>query len=226
VGELNAKLCALLKNQLETFPFHNLGQLLGKKVINGGTCFDHALSLHSHIARMGLKATLHEAEVCMTGLNTHRLIRVESSDKVSFLDSGTGWPTIYQAHTCDIYREYTSAGIRFRIVKESNKLLVKRHDGRQWRDMNRIPLVAQNEEIILSKYPNRYLQQLPYSQELRFCWLMNEKFYRITGFCLAVYETGKNTQKYSLTPIELLSFVQSSFPELISDLKIYLESIS
>lgn len=224
--ELNRQIITLLIAQLESFPFHNLGQLLDKEPINGGTCFDHALKLRAELNRMGLEAKLHEAEVCMTGDKTHRLVRVISKNEVSFLDTGTGWPTVYQVNVDKIEHEYSIAGIRFRIIDELDKLLLQRYDGQQWRNMNRISLAPQNEELILAKLPNRYLQALPYNDELRICWLNNHKFHRIAGFNLSIYESGKNCQEQSLTQAELLNYVHDYFPELTLDLKMYLESIN
>jgi arylamine N-acetyltransferase len=224
--ELYRQISELLRTQLESFPFHNLGQLLDKEPINGGTCFDHAIKLRSELNRMGLEAKLHEAEVCMTGDKTHRLVRVDIKNEVSFLDTGTGWPTVYQANVGEVGHQVITAGIRFRIIGELDKLLVQRHDGRKWRNMNRISLAAQNEELILAKLPNRYYQPLPYSNELRFCWLHNHKFHRISGFKLSLYEPGGNCQEKNLTPTELLGYVHDFFPELTVDLKVYLESIN
>jgi arylamine N-acetyltransferase len=224
--ELKRQVSELLRAQLGSFPFHNLGQLLDKEPINGGTCFDHAIKLRSELNRMGLKAKLHEAEVCMTGDKTHRLVRVDIKNEVSFLDTGTGWPTVYQANVGGVGHQFITAGIRFRIIGELGKLLVQRHDGRKWRNMNRISLAPQNEELILAKLPNRYLQALPYSNELRFCWLHNHKFYRISGFNLSLYEPGGISEEKNLTPTELLGYVYDFFPELTVDLKVYLESIN
>ena len=224
--ELNRHIITLLRSQLESFPFHNLGQLLNKQPINGGTCFDHALKLRAELKRMGLKVKLHEAEVCLTGDKTHRLVRVDFENEVSFIDTGTGWPTVYQANTCGNEHEYIIAGIRFRIIDEQDKLLLQRYDGQKWLNMNRISLAPQNEEHILAKFPNRYLQQLPYSGDLRLSWLDNQKFHRIAGFNLSLFESGKSCRKQNLTQEELLNYVHDYFPELTIDLKMYLESIN
>ncbi|MFK5892668.1 MAG: arylamine N-acetyltransferase [Pseudomonadota bacterium] len=223
--ELNRQISELLITQLKSFPFHNLGQLLDKDPINGGTCFDHAIKLRSELNRMGFEARLHEAEVCMTNVKTHRLVRVNFSNNVSFLDTGTGWPTVYKANVGAVDHEFITAGIRFRIIEDQKKLLVQRYNGRQWRNMNRISLAPQNESLIFAKLPNRYLQPLPYSNELRFCWLHNNTFHRIAGFNLSLYVSGKNCQEQSLTTIELLNYIHNFFPELTTDLKMYLESI-
>jgi len=224
--ELNHELLTLLRNQLQSFPFHNLAQLLNKETLNGGTCFDHALKLRSELIGRGFEATLHEAEVCLTGDKSHRLVRVVFRNEVFFLDTGSGWPTLYQARLSDVEHENTTAGIHFRILREQGDLLIKRYDGLKWRDMNRISVAKQNEESILAKFPNRYLKPLPYSNELRLSWLQNEQFHRVSGFNLALYQSGKPCQECRLTPSELISYVHAHFPELTPDLSMYLKSIN
>jgi len=226
MDELDFEFSALITRQLECFPFHNLGQLLGKDTSNGGTCFDHALKLRRELVSKGFDATLHEAKVCLTGEKSHRLVRVEFNKKVCVLDSGSGWPTVYMGQEKESIQEYVTAGIRFKVITELDNLLIKRHDGRQWRDMNRISLPPQNQRDILDKFNNRYSQPLPYSNELRFCWLHDNRFHRIAGFNLSLYESGKHRQERTLTPTELSDYVHCYFPELTPDLNLYLESIN
>jgi len=226
MNKLDCELRALITSQLESFPFHNLAQLLGKDIRNGGTCFDHALKLQSALVYKGFDATLHEAKVCLTGSKSHRLVRVEFEGKVYFLDSGSGWPTIYVAQSEGEVQEYVTAGIRFQLITELDNLLIKRHDGLKWRDMNRISLAPQNQRDILDKYSTRYNQSLPYSNELRFCWLHNNRFHRIAGFNLSLFESGKQLQESTLTLTELSDYVYGYFPELIPDLNLYLKSIN
>lgn len=226
VSKCRKDLNNIMRSQLESFPFHNLGQLLGKKTPNGGTCFDHALKLRSKVKSLGIPATLHEAEVCLTGNLSHRLVRIETAGEVSFLDTGTGWPTVYEASLGQKLEEFEIASMRFRVISESNSVLVKRHDGLVWRDMNRIPLNLQNEESILKKFQERYRQPLPYSNELRISWLKGCRFYRISGANLTLFETGKAPQKSQLNSSELVNCVGSDFPEMIPDLTDYLKSVS
>ncbi|EPJ49213.1 MAG: hypothetical protein OFPI_25910 [Osedax symbiont Rs2] len=92
--------------------------------------------------------------------------------------------------------------------------------------MNRISLAPQNQRDIFDKFSSRYSQPLPYSNELRFCWLHDNSFHRISGFNLSLYESGKHCQKRILTPTELLDYAHGYFPELVPDLNLYLESIN
>lgn len=218
----NTLLCTL-RRQFETFPFHNLGQLLAKETSIGGTCFEQALKLKHDLMQLGYKASLHESIVCLTGDKSHRMVKVEQDKNISFLDAGSGWPTLYQAYSG--LKQYRSevAGIQFRITNKSNNLLIERYDKQSWREMNLISMVPQQEEAIMAKYESRYLQPLPYDKELRFCWLEQQKFHRITGSTLRIFESNKETKRVNLSSIDILKHVNNFFPELVADLSLYLE---
>ncbi|MBU2894968.1 arylamine N-acetyltransferase [Colwellia sp. D2M02] len=221
--EPDKTLLCTLRRQFETFPFHNLGQLLAKETCIGGTCFDQALKLKHDLIKLGYEASIHEAIVCLTGDKSHRLVKVENSKNISFLDAGSGWPTLYQAHSRQ--KQYISqvASIQFRITKKSNNLLIERYDEVSWREMNRISIIPQQEAVIIAKYKRRYLQPLPYDNELRFCWLEQQKFHRITGSTLRVFESNKETKRVNLSSTDIVKHVNNFFPELVSDLSLYLE---
>lgn len=221
--ESDPTLLNALRRQFETFPFHNLGQLLEKETSRGGTCFEQALKLKRDLMKLGYSASLHESIVCLTGDKSHRLVKVEQDKVISFLDAGSGWPTLYQAHSG--LKQYLTevAGIRFRLTNKSNNLLIERFDKQSWREMNLISMVPQQEEAIMAKYENRYLQPLPYDNELRFCWLEEQKFHRITGSTLSVFESNQRTKQVILSSTDIVKHVYNFFPDLVSDLSLYLE---
>lgn len=223
MNKLRVELRCLLKHQLENFPFHNLGQLLGKLTINGGTCFDHALKLRAELLKRGINARLHEAEVCLTGEKSHRLVRVDSAEGTMFLDSGTGWPNLLEAEVSPKAFEYSLAGIKFRTITKADNLFIERYADQQWRRMNRIPLTSQSEDSVLEKFQHRYSSSLPFGDELRFCWLKQNKFYRISGHTLSIFGEGKPCENRLLRTYELINCIDNHFPELTPDLELYLE---
>lgn len=216
-----------LQQQLTKFPFHNLNLLNGRNAIVGGTCFDHALTLKHSLEQDGYIAKLHEAEVCMTGQKTHRLVRVEVDGANVYLDTGSGWPTSYVIGLEASTQSYEIAGVKFKIVPHGNHILVQRFNGHNWLDMNRISIEAQEETAILGKFDDRYNQKLPFNNELRLCWLDGRKFNRIAGDQLFTYETGKGVVQISISPLEMLRCIEKTvFPGLIPDLQIYVERSS
>ncbi|MEY8243319.1 MAG: arylamine N-acetyltransferase [Gammaproteobacteria bacterium] len=216
-----------LHRQLTEFPFHNLNLLNGVTAPVGGTCFDHALKLKYSLQLDGFSAKLHEAEVCITGEMTHRLVKVEVDGSNIFLDTGTGWPTCYVIALDACEQSYEIAGVKFQIVPQKRHILVRRYNGDKWLDMNRIPVEEQDETGILGRFNGRYKQKLPFSNELRLCWLDGQKFYRIAGNQLLTYELGKCVEQNNITPLEILRRIEKTvFPELIPDLEKYLEKYS
>ena len=212
-----------LTRQMSEYPFHNLELLTGKPSATGGTCFDQALKLRQTLNDAGINAHLHEVEVCMTGEKSHRLVRVENHGSTIFLDAGTGWPTVYTVDKSSSSQTlHEIAGIRFQVSVDSCQALIKRYDGTTWRNMSRISFSKQNEQQIMDKYKNRYIKPLPFSDELRFCWLKDGLFYRITGSQLSIYGSGKPVQSQIMSPKNLLSLIkQAAFSELTSDLEFY-----
>lgn len=216
-----------LQQQLTKFPFHNLNLLNDRNAVVGGTCFDHALTLKHSLEQDGYIAKLHEAEVCMTGQKTHRLVRVEVDGTNVYLDTGSGWPTNYVMGLDSSTQSYEIAGIKFKITPYGNYILVQRFNGRNWLDMNRISVEEQEERTILGKFDDRYNQNLPFNNELRLCWLDGRKFNRIAGDQLFTYEAGKGVVQISISPLEMLRCIEKTvFPELIPDLQIYVERSS
>ena len=93
--------------------------------------------------------------------------------------------------------------------------------------MNRISVEEQNETEILARFNDRYKQKLPFSNELRLCWLKDHKFYRIAGKQFLTYEFGMCVRKNNITPLEVLRLVEKTrFAELIPDLRNYFEQYS
>ncbi|WP_461534729.1 arylamine N-acetyltransferase [Spongorhabdus nitratireducens] len=217
-----------LHEQMQVFPFHNLTLLNRQQAVVGGTCFDQALKLKDTLNQARLCSRLCEAEVCMTGELTHRLVRVDYQGSALFVDAGSGWPTVYVARPAAMNQEHQVlhkvAGIVFQIMADSEHILIKRHDGTQWRDMNRISLAEQDELDILAKYDSRYASPLPFSKELRLCWLENARFYRVAGNHIFVFETGKRTKCCAVSPQELIRQVsKTKFMRLVPDLERHFE---
>lgn len=213
-----------LIRQLSEFPFHNLKLLTGYDASIGGTCFDHALRLRRSLQEKGYFAKLHEAEVCMTGKLTHRLVKVTFQDKDYFVDTGTGFPTCYVAEPNSHTRNYDIAGVFFQVVSQKKIILIRRHNGEKWLNMSRISVEEQDEEAILRKFNKRYSENLPFSNELRMCWLEGKCFYRVVGMKLSVYESGRAVIQNSLSSFDLLRRIErTAFPELVINLQSYLE---
>jgi len=213
----------LLYDQLSSFPFHNLNLLNGTLSPIGGTCFDHALKLKELLEAKGFVAKLHEAEVCMTGEVTHRLVSVIIEDRIIYLDTGSGWPTGFIIDPKSSELQHQTAGVNFQLINNADHVLVRRFDGARWLDMNRIFLAKQDEDTILDKFKERYKQTLPFSSELRLSWLEGESFFRIANDTLSIFGRGVE-ERITLTPIEILKRVEKTlFSELIPDLSRYLE---
>jgi arylamine N-acetyltransferase len=214
----------LLHSQLTKFPFHNLSLLNGTTAHIGGTCFDHALELKKSLEAEGFVARLHEAEVCMTGEVTHRLVNVIIGNQNIFLDTGSGWPTRFIIEQNLNESNHEIAGVNFQVTSQEKHILVRRHNGTRWLDMNRIYVAKQDEESILDKFNGRYKQTLPFSDELRLSWLEGQKFFRLSNDKLFVFESGKAVNQIKLAPVEILRRIEkTTFPGLIADLSKYLE---
>lgn len=210
--------------QLMNFPFHNLNLLNGTNASIGGTCFDHALRLKQSLQLDGFTAKLHEAEVCMTGEKTHRLVRVDAEGDIIYLDTGTGWPTGYVIPLDGAEKNYEIAGIKFKSILHERHILVQRYNGNNWLNMNRIPIEEQDEVSILDKFNDRYSKDLPFSNELRLCWFDGQKFNRIAGNQLSIYRERKNVEHINITLAEILKIIEkTTFSELMPDLEKYAE---
>lgn len=221
------KLINHVYQQLTKFPFHNLNLLVGTSTSSGGTCFDHALRLKRSLLAEGFPAKIHEAEVCLTGEKTHRLVRVELEENIIFMDTGTGWPTCYLMPIEAIERSHEVAGIKFKIVPQERQILIQRHNGSGWLNMNCISIEEQDESAILDRYDIRYKQNLPFSDELRLSWLDGLKFNRIVGNHHFIYEANKDLKHFEVNSIELIRLVEKTvFPELTLELEKYLEQYS
>ena len=196
---MDGVICTLtdyVKHQLTEYPFHNLNLLNGKPAATGGTCFDHAIRLKQTLLADGYVANLHEAVVCITGQLTHRLVKVCHGETNLFVDTGTGWPTCYAVRSNTTEQQFHhAAGVQFRITPQYQKMLIQRFTGSHWQDMNIIPVENQDEEQILTRFKARYSADLPFSNDLRFCWLDHDHFFRIVGDQLFIYREGKHTTK-------------------------------
>lgn len=213
-----------LYQQLTEFPFHNLSLLNRKNASIGGTCFDHALKLKQTLQVDGFNAGLHEAEVCLTGEKSHRLVRVDVEGNTIFLDTGTGWPTAYAIRLERVVRSYKLADIQFKVIPYKKHILIQRFNGNHWQNMNRIPIEKQEESIILDKFNNRYTQELPFSNELRLCWLEGRMFNRIVGNQFYTYEHAECVKQVTVTPVHILKRVEKTvFPELVDDLELFMK---
>jgi len=160
----------------------------------------------------------------MTGGGSHRLVRVTFDDRDIFLDTGSGWPTCFTIEKDFNETNHKVAGVNFQVVNKGGHILVRRHNGDRWLDMNRIFLAKQDEATILNKFDRRYKQRLPFNDELRLSWLEEKRFFRLVNNILSVFESGMQEKRIKLTPEEILRRIEkTTFPGLIPDLSEYLE---
>ena len=211
----------LAYQQLTLSPFHNLGRLLNITPPIGGTCFEQAISLKKVLLKKGYKAYLHEAEVCLLQKKCHCLVRVEYHQHYFFIDIGSGWPTCFTSYKGVSNKVYNVCGVQFAVKATENFILIQRYNGDKWLDMNKIPLLPQNEDNIYQKFNHHFQDiKLPYDNELRFCWIADQAFYRITGQFLTIYKkTGVTKQK--MTNTQLISTIKMVFPLLVKPLEQY-----
>jgi len=226
--DIDLQLKKIIRKQLHEFPFHNLALLLNKPVQNGGTCFDHALHLKAQLTGLGFDACLHEAFACITGELCHRIVKVNISGECYFLDTGSGLPTAYVIRTIASapIQHHSIAGVKFKIITNTDNILIKRQSDKGWLDMNKIPLTVQDEPTILTKFSDRYRQELPFKNELRICWLDGDIFFRIEGLQLSIFSPNKAPL---ITPVNkdgIQHIVATNFPELEPALAQYLEGIN
>lgn len=225
--DIDLQLKQIIRKQLHEFPFHNLALLLNKPVQNGGTCFDHALHLKKQLTALGFDACLHEAYACITGELCHRIVKVNISGECYFLDTGSGLPTAYVISTIVSapIQYHCIAGVKFKIITNTDHILIKRKSSKSWLNMNKIPLAEQDESTIFAKFSDRYNQKLPFKNELRICWLDGDLFFRIEGLQLSIFSANKVPLVTQLNKDGIQRIVAANFPELVSALTQYLEGI-
>lgn len=180
---------AIMLEKFETEPFHNLALLFGERLqvdLPGGTCSDKTLSFLSAAKRAGFDVGLHSGFI--GGQEIHRLARVHLEGRVFFADVGNGWPAL-KMYPADREVSFTSFGMRFRTELDGDRLRVfHMRRGKESLQLE-IDLDGRPESEIRADIKRRFSSGIvyPFSHDLRFALVVDERFLFLRGDRLEIY---------------------------------------
>ncbi|MGE0637106.1 MAG: arylamine N-acetyltransferase [Bacteroidia bacterium] len=211
---------ALLLQEFETVPFHNLFMLnrITKAPSElGGTCSDKVLHFKKVLADNGIISKLHSAFI--NGVECHRMLSIEIDNQNYFIDVGSGWAST-KLFPAFAPIEYSVYGMTFKTEMVADNIILFHKTENDFKLMVTIPLQTKREEIILEEINNRFADTsiYPFQNSLRFSKVKNNSFYFIKGDTLRIYNDEKQTEK-KLSSEEIFNTIQDVFNFDLTNMK-------
>ena len=169
----------LIKNNLETVPYHNFWLLLEtgyNPTLLGGICTDKNVFLYNQLLNKKYNVKLHSAQI--NGENIHKIIKLFHLEEEYIIDVGLGWPILKPIPLKGV-NVFSSYGVEF-ISKVINQVFyIYRMFGTDERLSYSALLSDSNQNEVKKEVENSYDKSInyPFKDTIRFSKIIDNEFY-------------------------------------------------
>lgn len=211
----------ILFDKFQREPFHNFYLLNNVHPITrtfGGTCSDKTLSYLEAAKTAGLDAHLHSARI--GGKEIHRLVRLEIDNQRYFADIGNGWPSIH-LFPANTPIEYECYGMAYRTQIEDGVITVYHKKNGVEKQQMEIDIAEKLDAEIRQSILNRFSSNItyPFSNQLRFSMIVDQRFLFIRGTQLEIYSSDDYEEVPSVTRSDIKAVIMKYFRYDISPIE-------